>query len=87
MPVEEEGPVLGGGGQLGGRGGDEAPETVPEGGADLAGGEGGLGPDAGDDGTRGVGVAAERGPAVDGRLEPADAGGLSAADRDQRVGL
>jgi hypothetical protein len=87
VPVDEEDAVLGGGGQLGGGVGDQTPEAVSEGGADLAGSERGSRPDAGDHGAGGVGVAAGRGPGLQGRLERADPGRLAAAHGDQGVGL
>jgi hypothetical protein len=43
VAVEEEDTVFGGGGQLGRGGGNKRPEAVSQGGADLAGGEGGRG--------------------------------------------
>ena len=43
VTVEEEDAVLGGGGKLGGRRGDEGPELIAQGGTDLAGASGALG--------------------------------------------
>src|SRR4029453_4195514 len=85
MAVEEEDPALGSGGEVGRGGQNEGPQAVAQGGAALAGGEGRAGPDAGDHGAHGVGVAAGRGPGGEGGPQAPDAGRLTTADGDQDV--